>query len=52
MKFATQADAVVLDALRELASIEGRHIQSLVDEALREYLERKKSPRKNVVESL
>lgn len=51
VKFATQADAGVLEVLRELASNEGRHIQSLVDEALREYIERKQNPRKNVVES-
>jgi len=51
VKFATQADAGVLEVLRELASNEGRHIQSLVDEALREYIERKQNPRKNVVQS-
>ena len=51
VKFATQADAGVLEVLRELASNEGRHIQSLVDEALREYIERKQNPRKSVAES-
>lgn len=51
VKFATQADAAVLEALRTMASDEGRHIQALVDEALREYLERKQGTRKHVMQA-
>lgn len=51
VKFATQADAVVLEALRALATNEGRHIQALVDEALREYLERKQGARTHVMQA-
>ena len=54
VKFATQADPAVLDNLRHIAASEGRHIQALVDEALREYIERKigNSPRRHIVSSL
>ena len=36
VKFATQADPEVLTALRKIAGDEGRQLQALVDEALRE----------------
>ena len=54
VKFATQADPVVLENLRHIAADEGRHIQALVDEALREYIERKTEniPRRHVMGSL
>lgn len=54
VKFATQADPDLLEQLRDMAAREGRHIQALVDEALREYLERKNgmSPRVHVLDSL
>ena len=53
VKFATQADPDLLDQLRNLANTEGRQIQALLDEALREYLQRKQenSPRKAVMEA-
>jgi len=41
VKFSTQADPAVLESLRKMAVTEGRQLQSLVDEALREYIERK-----------
>lgn len=41
VKFATQADPDVLAALRAVAAREGRQLQSLVDEALRDFLERR-----------
>lgn len=41
VKFATQADPVVLQTLKSIAASEGRQIQALVDEALRDYIERK-----------
>jgi hypothetical protein len=53
VKFATQADPQVLEALRILAAAEGRQIQALVDEALRDYIERKQgeTPRKHVLQA-
>ena len=38
-KFATQVDAELLKAVRQLAKSEGRQIQAVVDDALREHLE-------------
>lgn len=54
VKFATQADPNLLAALRKIAGDEGRQLQSLVDEALREYIERKQgtAPRKHVMQAL
>ena len=54
VKFATQADPELLTTLRKIAGEEGRQLQSLVDEALREYVERKqgKTPRKHVMQAL
>ena len=54
VKFATQADPDLLATLRQIAGDEGRQLQSLVDEALREYVERKqgKAPRKHVMQAL
>lgn len=53
VKFATQADPAVLESLRGMAVAEGRQIQALVDEALREYIERKRgnAPRKHVMQA-
>lgn len=39
--FSSQAAPEVLNALRKIAESEGRPIQAVVDEALREYIERK-----------
>ena len=54
VKFATQADPLVLETLRSIAGKEGRQLQALIDEALREYIERKQglSPRKHVMQAL
>lgn len=54
VKFATQADPQILETLRTLAAAEGRQIQALVDEALRDYIERKQSetPRRHVLQAL
>ena len=53
VKFATQADPALLDELRAMASNEGRQIQALLDEALREYIQRKQenTPRKAVMDA-
>lgn len=44
-KFATQVDAVLLSQLRNLAKSEGRQIQTLVDEALADLVEKHKQSR-------
>ena len=53
VKFATQADPEVLETLRSIAANEGRQIQAVIDEALREYIENKQSgrPRKHVLQA-
>ena len=53
VKFATQADPALLEQLRSMASKEGRQIQALLDEALREYIQRKQdnTPRKAVMDA-
>lgn len=40
-KFATQVDSTLLGAVRKLAKSEGRQIQAVVEDALREHLETK-----------
>jgi hypothetical protein len=54
VKFATQADPQILAALRAMATREGRHLQTLVDEALRHYIAEKEgqTPRRRVMEAL
>jgi hypothetical protein len=44
-KFATQVDVATLAQVRELAEAEGRQIQSLVDEALVDLLEKHRQGR-------
>lgn len=44
-KFATQVDAELLSAIRNLAHSEGRQIQVLVDEALADLIEKRKHGR-------
>jgi hypothetical protein len=50
-KFATQVDTGILSAVRTLAQEEGRQLQSLVDEALSDLVEkhRKARPRPHVM---
>ena len=45
VKFASQADPEVLAELRAIADREGRQLQAILDEALRDYLEKKRSGR-------
>ena len=53
VKFATQADPAVLQTLKSIAASEGRQIQALVDEALRDYIDRKtgNTPRRHVLDA-
>jgi hypothetical protein len=50
-KFATQVNAEILSAVRELAQSEGRQLQALIDEALADLLEKRRRgrPRANVL---
>ena len=50
-KFATQVDTDLLEAVRGLAKLEGRQVQSLVDEALLDLVEKRRTgrPRKFVM---
>lgn len=50
-KFSSQAEPAVLNALREIADKQGRHFQAVLDEALRDYIERhqKDKPRRHVM---
>ena len=44
-KFATQVDSEILSTIRSFAQSEGRQIQALVDEALADLIEKRKSNR-------
>lgn len=50
-KFATQVNSEILSNVRDLAVSEGRQLQSLVDEALADLIEKRKQarPRANVM---
>ncbi|MBT4879605.1 MAG: hypothetical protein HOI80_05565 [Alphaproteobacteria bacterium] len=53
-KFASQADPTLLATVRQLAKEEGRQLQGLLDEALRDYIAKRegKNPRKDVLKAL
>ena len=44
-KFSSQADEALLQGLREIAKAEGRQFQIVLEEAMREYIERKRGER-------
>ncbi|MDP8929011.1 MAG: hypothetical protein M3O70_10680 [Actinomycetota bacterium] len=44
-KFASQAAPEVLEAVRSIAEQEGRQLQAVIEEALREYIQRKRGER-------
>ena len=50
-KFATQADPKVLDEVRGIAAREGKQLQTVIDEALRDFIEKRKrgKPRPEVM---
>lgn len=53
-KFASQAAPEVLEALRSIADEEGRQLQVVIEQALREYIQRKRGerPREEVLAHL
>lgn len=52
-KFASQAAPEVLRALRQIAETQGRPFQAVLDDALREYIDRQQNqrPRRHVMAS-
>ncbi len=52
-KFSSQAAPEVLSALRQIAETQGRLFQAVLDEALRDYIDRqqKQRPRRHVMTS-
>ena len=52
-KYSSQADPVVLKAMQAIADREGRQLQAVIGDAMREYLTRKQqqAPRRNVLEA-
>lgn len=50
-KFATQADPEVLDEVRAIAAKQGKQLQSVIDEALRDFVDKHKrgKPRPEVL---
>ncbi len=52
-KFSSQAEPEVLDGLQEIAAREGRQLQAILGDAMREYLvhKRQQAPRRNVLEA-
>ena len=52
-KFSSQADPDVLKAMQAIAEREGRQLQAVIGDALREYLARKQqqAPRRRVLEA-
>ncbi len=53
-KFASQADARLLDDMKSIAAAEGRQFQAVVEEAFADYIARKRGdePRPRVLEHL
>ena len=52
-KFSSQASPELLAALRRIADSEGRQFQAVIEEAMRDYIERKEKsrPRRHVMEA-
>lgn len=50
-KFSSQAAPEVLSAMRQIADAQGRQFQSVLDEAMREYIDRQQNqkPRRHVM---
>ncbi len=53
-KFSSQADTEVLAEIKQIAATEGRQLQSVLDEAMRDFIEKKKTgkPRRHVMEAM
>lgn len=53
-KFSSQADPELLAAMRGLAETEGRQFQAILEDAMRDYIDRKsrERPRRHVIQAL
>lgn len=53
-KFSSQADSKLLSDIKQIADNEGRQLQSVLDEALRDFVEKKKTgkSRRHVLEAM
>jgi hypothetical protein len=53
VKFSSQADPDVFGALKEIAAGEGKNLQALLDEAMRDLIEKRRAgkPRRHVLEA-
>lgn len=53
VKFSSQADAETLETIKQIARQEGRQLQLVLDEAMRDYIEKKRTgkPRPHVLEA-
>ena len=51
VKYASQADPEILERMREIAREDGRHFQAVMEDAMREYIERRQgeTPREEVM---
>ena len=54
VKFSSQLEPELLEAVKRQARREGRHLQSVLDEAVREWLDRRRTdaPRRHVMAAL
>ncbi len=52
-KYSSQAEPEVLDAMQDIADREGRQLQAVIGDAMREYIARRnqQAPRRNVLEA-
>ena len=52
-KYSSQADPDVLEAMKAIANRDGRQLQAVIGDAMREYLARRQqpAPRRNVLEA-
>ena len=48
-KFSSQAEAELLQSLRDIARAEGRQFQVVLEEAMRQYIETRQKPRESVL---
>ncbi len=48
-KFSSQAEAALLESLRDIARAEGRQFQVVLEDAMRQYIEARHKPRDSVL---
>ena len=48
-KFSSQAEAALLQSLRDIAAADGRQFQAILEDAMRQYIEARQKPRESVL---